>query len=336
MIPLSVLELGRVRQGGTTRIALDDARDLARHVEALGFTRIWVAEHHNMPMVTTAATSLVIAHIAAGTSTIRVGAGGIMLPNHAPYVIAEQFGTLAALFPRRIDLGVGRAPGTDQQTLRALRRDPAAADHFPQDVLELQAFLGPTAPGQRIEAIPGAGTEVPLWILGSSLFGAQLAAQLGLPFGFASHFSPQHLDAALSIYRARFTPSPQLSAPHAMVGVNIIAAATDAEARRLATSQQMSFADIVRGARRLMQPPIDDIDTYWSAEEKLHASQMLRCSIIGSVDTVLEGMQALVDRTSADELIVVSDVYDLDQRRRSFDMIAAAGQLVTRPVAATR
>ena len=201
VIPLSVLELGRVRQGGTPRMALDHAREIGQHVEALGFTRIWVAEHHNMPTVTTAATSLVIAHIAAGTTTIRVGAGGIMLPNHAPYVIAEQFGTLETLFPGRIDLGVGRAPGTDQATLRALRRDPSAADHFPQDVLELQAFLAPSAPGQRIEAVPGAGTQVPIWILGSSLFGAQLAAELGLPFGFASHFAPQHLDAALSIYR---------------------------------------------------------------------------------------------------------------------------------------
>ena len=212
-----------------------------------------------------------------------------MLPNHAPYVIAEQFGTLETLFPGRIDLGVGRAPGTDQATLRALRRDPSAADHFPQDVLELQAFLAPSAPGQRIEAVPGAGTQVPIWILGSSLFGAQLAAELGLPFGFASHFAPQHLDAALSIYRERFKPSQQLAAPYAMVGVNIIAAETDAEARRLATSQQMSFADIVRGMRRLMQPPIDDIDTYWTAEEKFHAAQMLRCSIVGSFDTVRAG-----------------------------------------------
>ncbi|AMY07022.1 Alkanal monooxygenase alpha chain [Luteitalea pratensis] len=336
MIPLSVLELGRVRQGGTPRLALDHARQIGKHLEALGFTRIWVAEHHNMPTVTTAATSLVIAHIAAGTTSIRVGAGGIMLPNHSPYVIAEQFGTLETLFPGRIDLGVGRAPGTDQATLRALRRDPSAADHFPQDVLELQAYLAPSAPGQRIEAVPGAGTQVPIWILGSSLFGAQLAAELGLPFGFASHFAPQHLDAALSIYRERFKPSRQLAAPYAVVGVNIIAAESDAEARRLATSQQMSFADIVRGMRRLMQPPIDDIDTYWTAEEKFHAAQMLRCSIVGGFETVREGMQGLVDRTAADELIVVSDVYDYALRRRSFELIANAGRLVARPVGATR
>ena len=213
VVPLSVLELGRVREGGTRREALDEARHLARHVEALGYRRIWVAEHHNMPTVTTAATSLVIAHLAAGTTTIRVGAGGIMLPNHAPYVIAEQFGTLATLFPGRIDLGLGRAPGTDQPTLAALRRAPDDAEHFPQDVLELQAFLAPVVAGQRIEAVPGSGTEVPLYILGSSLFGAQLAAELGLPFGFASHFSPLQLDAALAIYRGRFKPSPTLAAP---------------------------------------------------------------------------------------------------------------------------
>src|SRR4051812_40508487 len=201
MVSLSILELGRVRQGSDRRAALDEARDLGRHAESLGYRRIWVAEHHNMPGVTTAATSLVIAHIAAGTKTIRVGAGGIMLPNHAPYVIAEQFGTLETLFPGRIDLGLGRAPGTDQLTLRALRRDAANAEHFPDDVQELQAFLAPVQPGQRIEAVPGSGTNVPLWILGSSLFGAQLAGELGLPFGFASHFAPQLLDTALKLYR---------------------------------------------------------------------------------------------------------------------------------------
>src|SRR4051812_1396895 len=327
MVPLSVLELGRVREGGTRRQALDEARRVAGHVEALGYRRIWVAEHHNMPTVTTAATSLVIAHLAAGTTTIRVGAGGIMLPNHAPYVIAEQFGTLATLFPGRIDLGLGRAPGTDQQTLAALRRLPSDAEHFPQDVLELQAFLAPVEPGQRIEAVPGSGTEVPIYILGSSLFGAQLAAELGLPFAFASHFSPQQLDAALAIYRGRFKPSPQLAAPHAMVGVNVIAAGTDAEARRLATSQQMSFTGILRGARGLIQPPIDDIDAYWLPHEKFRALQMLACSVVGSVETVRRGLDALVERTRADELIVVSDVYDFDARLRSFELIveAAAG-----------
>lgn len=318
----SILELGRVREGSTRRAALDEARDLARHAEDLGYRRFWVAEHHNMPTVTTAATSLVIAHIAAGTSTIRVGAGGIMLPNHAPYVIAEQFGTLETLFPGRIDLGLGRAPGTDQTTLRALRRDPQSAEYFPQDVQELQAYLAPVQPGQRIEAVPGSGTEVPLWILGSSLFGAQLAAELGLPYGFASHFAPQMLDRALEVYRARFRPSAQAQRPYALVGVNIIAAPTDDEARFLASSQQMSFADLFRGARRLTQPPVADIDAYWSPQEKLQASSMLACSIVGSPDTVRRGIAELCERTNADELMVVSDIYDPRLRRRSFELIA--------------
>ncbi|TDR39126.1 luciferase family oxidoreductase group 1 [Tahibacter aquaticus] len=322
MIPLSILELGRVRQGSDRRTALDLARELARHAETWGYRRFWVAEHHNMPTVTTAATSLVIAHVAAGTQTIRVGAGGIMLPNHAPYVIAEQFGTLETLFPGRIDLGLGRAPGTDQLTLRALRRDPSNADNFPQDVQELQAFLGPVRPGQRIEAVPGSGTQVPLWILGSSLYGAQLAAELGLPYGFASHFAPQALDTALKVYRDRFKPSAQLDKPYALVGVNIIAAPTDAEARYLATSQQMSFTDMFRGARQLTQPPIANIDDYWTPQEKAQASQMLACSIVGSPDTVRAGMQAMIERTGADELMVVSDVFDPALRLRSFELIA--------------
>ena len=322
MVSLSILELGRVRQGSDRRAALDDARELARQAEGWGYRRLWVAEHHNMPGVTTAATSLVIAHIAAGTSKIRVGAGGIMLPNHAPYVIAEQFGTLETLFPGRIDLGLGRAPGTDQATLRALRRDPAASDSFPQDVMELQAFLGPVRPGQRIEAVPGSGTGVPLWILGSSLFGAQLAAGLGLPYGFASHFAPQALDQALAIYRQQFRPSAQQASPYALVGVNVIAAETDAEARRLATSQQMSFADLFRGTRRLTQPPIDDIEGYWTPQEKFQASQMLACSIVGGPETVRAGLRALVERTGAEELMIVSDVFEPAKRLGSFEIIA--------------
>jgi luciferase family oxidoreductase group 1 len=322
MTGLSILELGRVRQGSDRRTALDEARALARHAETWGYQRFWVAEHHNMPTVTTAATSLVIQHIAAGTTTIRVGAGGIMLPNHAPYVIAEQFGTLATLFPGRIDLGLGRAPGTDQMTLRALRRDPSNSDRFPQDVLELQAFLGAVQPGQRIEAVPGSDTNVPLWILGSSLFGAQLAAELGLPYGFASHFAPQALDMALSIYRERFKPSAQLSAPYVLVGINVVAAQSDQEARRLATSQQMSFAGIFRGARELMQPPIDDIESYWSPQEKAQASQMLACSVVGSPETVRNGIHSMIDRTNADELMIVSDIFDPEKRLRSFEIIA--------------
>jgi luciferase family oxidoreductase group 1 len=327
MTPLSILELVRVTEEIDARGALDNARDLAAHAERLGYRRIWVAEHHNMAGIASAATSVVLAHLAAGTTTIRVGAGGIMLPNHAPYVIAEQFGTLARLFPGRVDLGLGRAPGTDQLTLRALRRTPEAAENFPQDVLELQAFLAPAAPGQRIQAVPAAGTEVPLYILGSSHFGAMLAAELGLPYAFASHFAPDHLIAGLEIYRSRFKPSEQLDRPHAIVGVNIIAAESDEKARRLATTQQMSFTNMFRGARGLSQPPIDDIETYWTPMEKAQAMRMLARSIVGSLDTVRKGIAALVEETGADELIVVSDVYEHVQRLRSIELIAEAGGL---------
>lgn len=331
MTVLSILELVRVTEDTDARGALDNARDLARHAEDWGYRRIWVAEHHNMPGIASAATAIVLAHIAAGSSTIRVGAGGIMLPNHAPYVIAEQFGTLERLFPGRIDLGLGRAPGTDQLTLRALRRSPENAENFPQDVLELQAFLAPAGPDQRIQAVPAAGTNVPLWILGSSNFGAMLAAELGLPYAFASHFAPELLIQALDIYRSRFKPSEQLDRPYTTVGVNIIAAPTDAEARRLATTQQMSFASIFRGARGLSQPPIDDIETYWSPMEKEQAMRMLARSIIGSPETVRAGIEALVDETGADELIVVSDVYDHALRLRSFEIIADAAGCDRRP-----
>lgn len=319
---LSILDLVRVKEGHGPREALDEAQDLARHAEKMGYERIWVAEHHNFPGIASAATSVVIAHIAAGTKKIRVGAGGIMLPNHSPLVIAEQFGTLAHLFPGRIDLGLGRAPGTDPMTVRALRRSPEAADRFPQDVLELQSYLRPEAANLPVQAVPAAGTEVPLWILGSSLFGASLAAELGLPYGFASHFAPQQLLPALDVYRERFKPSDQLDRPYVMVGVNIIAAETEAEARRLATTQQMSFADLFRGARSLSRPPIDDIETYWSPLEKAQAAQMLTRSIIGTSLTVRDGMKALIEETSADELIVVSDIYDHAARLRSFELIA--------------
>jgi luciferase family oxidoreductase group 1 len=324
MTALSILDLVRVTEDTDARGALDNARDLAAHAEKWGYRRIWVAEHHNMAGIASAATSIVIAHIAAGTNTIRVGAGGIMLPNHAPYVIAEQFGTLARLFPGRIDLGLGRAPGTDQLTLRALRRSPEAADNFPQDVLELQAYFAPAGSNQRIVAVPAAGTEVPLWILGSSHFGAMLAAELGLPYAFASHFAPELLIPALEIYRSRFKPSEQLDRPHAMVGVNIIAAESDTAARRLATTQQMSFTNIFRGARGLSQPPIDDIETYWSPLEKTQATKRLARSIIGSPDTVRSGIAALSAETGADEIMIVSDVYDHPTRLRSFELIAQA------------
>jgi luciferase family oxidoreductase group 1 len=328
MAALSILDLVRVTEGTDARTALDNARDLAAHAEGWGYRRFWVAEHHNMPGIASAATAVVIAHIAAGTERIRVGAGGIMLPNHAPIVIAEQFGTLARLFPGRIDLGLGRAPGTDQMTLQALRRNPAAADTFPRDVLELQSFLAPLQPGQRIQAVPAAGTEVPLWILGSSTFGAQLAAEFGLPYAFASHFAPDLLLPALEAYHTRFKPSQQLARPHAMVGVNIIAADTDAEARRLATTAQMSFTNLVRGTRGLSGPPIDDIDTYWTPAEKTQAQRIMARAIIGCPATIRAGIKALVAETAADELMVVSDIYDHAARLHSFELIAAAGREV--------
>ena len=327
MALLSILDLVRVTEETDARGALNNARDVAAHAEKWGYQRIWVAEHHNMAGIASAVTSIVLAHIAEGTKTIRVGAGGIMLPNHAPYVIAEQFGTLARLFPGRIDLGLGRAPGTDQLTLHALRRSPEAAETFPQDVMELQAFLAPAVPNQRIQAVPAAGTEVPLYILGSSHFGAMLAAELGLPYAFASHFAPDHLITALEIYRSRFKPSEQLDRPYAIVGVNIVAAESDDKARRLATTQQMSFTNIFRGARGLSQPPIDDIESYWSPMEKAQATRMLARSIIGSPNTVRKGIAALVEETGAEELIVVSDVYDHAERLRSIKLIAEAGSL---------
>jgi luciferase family oxidoreductase group 1 len=305
---------------------LDNARDVAGHAEALGYQRFWVAEHHNMRGIASAATAVVIAHIAAGTKTIRVGAGGIMLPNHSPLVIAEQFGTLATLFGDRIDLGLGRAPGTDQIASQALRRDPAASEYFPQDVLELQALLAAPQPGQRVVAVPGAGTEVPLWILGSSTFGARLAAELGLPYAFASHFAPDSLDDALRVYRANFKPSKQLAQPHAMVGVNIIAAETDEAARRLATTQQMSSTNMLRNQRGLSKPPIDDIETYWTPLEKVQVLRKLAVSIVGSPDTVNAGIESLVNRTMADELMIVSDIFDHTARLRSFELIAAAAR----------
>ena len=322
MLPLSVLDLAFVADGATPANALHNSRDLARHVEALGYTRFWLAEHHNMIGIASAATAVAIGYVAEGTATIRVGAGGIMLPNHSPLVIAEQFGTLDALYPGRIDLGLGRAPGTDQRTWRALRREPEAAERFPQDVLELQALLGPVQADQAIRAVPGMNSNVPLWILGSSLFGAQLAAMLGLPYAFASHFAPDALDDALAVYRDRYEPSAQSARPHAMVGVNVVAAETDAEARHLFTSVQQRFADMLRGRRGLLPPPIDDIEDYWSGAEKLQAQRMLACSIVGSRETVREGLKALLARTRADELIVASAIFDHEARKRSYTILA--------------
>jgi luciferase family oxidoreductase group 1 len=339
MIPISILDLAPVPQGSTPGDALHNARDLARHAERWGYRRYWLAEHHNMIGIASAATAVAICYVAAGTSTIRVGAGGIMLPNHSPLVIAEQFGTLESLFPGRIDLGLGRAPGADQRTWRAMRRDPAASESFPRDVLELQALLGPLQPGQAIQAVPGTGLQVPLWILGSSLFGAQLAGMLGLPFAFASHFAPDALMHALATYRARFEPSRQLARPHAMVGVNVVVAETDAEARRLFTSAQQSFTNLFRGTRGQLRPPIDDIETYWSPAEKAQASSMLACSFVGSPRTVRDGLARFVAETGADELMVASAIYDHAARLRSYEMLAdirdkMAGTLALETVAA--
>jgi luciferase family oxidoreductase group 1 len=327
---LSVLDLAHVPEGSTPSDALRNTLDLAQHAERWGYNRYWLAEHHNMVGIASAATSVVIAHVAGGTKTMRVGAGGIMLPNHSPLVIAEQFGTLDALFPGRIDLGVGRAPGTDQRTLRALRRDPSAADTFPQDVLELQALLGPAQADQAIQAVPGTNSNVPIWILGSSLFGAQLAAMLGLPYAFASHFAPGALMQALQVYRERFQPSAQLERPHAMVGVNVIAADTDEEARHLFTSAQQSFTNLFRGARGKLQPPIDDIESYWSPHEKAQAMNMLSCSFVGSPDTVREGLEGFIRETGADEVMVASAVYDHRKRLRSYEILSDVHQAMSR------
>lgn len=323
MVAISVLDLVPVREGQEPGDALRASIDLARHAESLGYTRYWVAEHHNMVGIASAATAVVIGQLAAATKTIRVGAGGIMLPNHAPLIIAEQFGTLEALFPGRIDLGLGRAPGTDQMTMRAMRRSPMASDQFPQDVLEVQAFFAPAGPNQAIQAVPGAGLNVPLWILGSSLFGAQLAAELGLPYAFASHFAPDALMQALAIYRERFKPSEQLARPHAMPGINVIAAETDAEARHLATSLQQRFVGMVRGARGKLQPPIDDIDTYWSPAEKAHVSQMLRYAFIGSPETLKRSLGAFIAATQADEIMATAPIFDHKARKQSFEILAS-------------
>ncbi|QFU16970.1 LLM class flavin-dependent oxidoreductase [Microvirga thermotolerans] len=322
MPPLSVLDLAPVPHGSTPAQALRNTLDLAQHADRWSYNRYWLAEHHNMVGIASAATSVVIAHVAGGTERIRVGAGGIMLPNHSPLVIAEQFGTLEALFPGRIDLGVGRAPGTDQLTLRALRRDPASADTFPQDVVELQALLGPLQPGQAVQAVPGTDSNVPIWILGSSLFGAQLAAMLGLPYAFASHFAPGALMQALQVYRERFQPSKQLDRPYAMVGINVIAAETDAEARHLFTTPQQQFTNLFRGVRGQLRPPIDDIESYWTPTEKAQAMGMLACSVVGGPETVRKGLEDIVARTQADELIVASAIFDHGKRLRSYEILA--------------
>ena len=321
MTRLSILDLAPVPEGKRPGDALRNTIDLARHADRLGYTRYWLAEHHNMVGIASAATAVIIGQVAAATSRIRVGAGGIMLPNHAPMVIAEQFGTLEELFPGRIDLGLGRAPGTDQMTLRALRVDPQEAERFPDDVLELQAFLADPEPDQRMRAVPGAGTNVPLWILGSSTFGAQLAAMLGLPYAFASHFAPDALMPALQVYRERFQPSEQARTSYAMAGINVFAAETDAEARHLFTSAQQRAVGIFRGKRGTLPPPIDDIESYWSPAEKIQASRMLACSLVGSRQTIRAGLERFIAETGVDELMVAAAIFDHDARVRSYQIL---------------
>ena len=335
MIPFSVLDLSPIPAGHTAAPSFRNTLDLARHAERWGYTRYWLAEHHNIPGIASAATSVVIGHVAAGTERIRVGAGGIMLPNHSPLVIAEQFGTLESLFPGRIDLALGRAPGSDQRTARALRRDLSSnADHFPQDVLELQALFGPAQPGQTVFAVPGTGLEVPLWILGSSLFGAQVAAAYGLPFGFASHFAPDALLQALQIYRARFQPSATLARPHAMAVVNVVVADTDREAERLFSSIQQQFANLYRGTPLQLQPPRETMHDYWTPQEQAGVDHTLRYACVGSPASVRAKLTDFLAMTGVDELMVTASLFEHRARLRSFELAMDVRATLSQPAAA--
>jgi len=321
MTPFSILDLSPIGEGATVADALHRSLDLAQHAERWGYRRYWLAEHHNMTGIASAATAVVIGYVAGGTKTIRVGSGGVMLPNHSPLVIAEQFGTLASLYPDRIDLGLGRAPGTDMATARALRRDPvASADHFPEDVQELQSYLEPLHAGQKIQAVPGTGLRVPIWLLGSSLFSAQLAALLGLPFAFASHFAPGDLMQALELYRRKFKPSRQLEQPHAMMGVNVFAADTDEEARRQFTSVQQAFINLRRGTPGPVPAPIDDINDYASGFELAQIEQALAYSAVGSAQTVERELHAIIEEVQPDELMITGHFHDHAARLRSFEI----------------
>jgi luciferase family oxidoreductase group 1 len=323
MIPFSVLDLSPITRGSTAAQALRNTLDLARHAESLGYLRYWLAEHHSMPGIASAATSVVIGHVAAGTSRIRVGAGGIMLPNHSPLVIAEQFGTLEALFPGRIDLGLGRAPGSDQTTARALRRNLATdPDQFPHDVLELLQYLGPATAGQQVIAVPGVGSNVPLWILGSSLFGAQVAAALGLPFAFASHFAPAMMMEAISVYRERFRPSASLDRPYVMLGFNVFAADSDAEARLLATSMQQAFVNLRTGRPGQLPPPVEGYADQLPPAAKAMLDEVLACSAIGAPPTVREALAGFVARTQPQELMITSQIFDHAARLHSYKITA--------------
>ncbi len=320
----SVLDLSPIVEGGDAAQAFRNSADLAQHAERLGYHRYWLAEHHNMPGIASAATAVVIGHVAGATNTIRVGAGGVMLPNHAPLAIAEQFGTLESLYPGRIDLGLGRAPGSDRVTAHALRRSlGSSGDTFPQDVIELQSDFRALTPGQLLRAVPGAGLEVPLYLLGSSDFSARLAAELGLPFAFASHFAPEYLHAALRIYREAFQPSARLARPHAMVGIGLFAAETDAEARRLATSAQLMFLNLVHGNPGELPAPVESMEGRWSAAERAAVAERMKYAVVGSPQTVRRRVQDIVAETRADEFIVTGQIFDHAARVRSLEIGAA-------------
>jgi luciferase family oxidoreductase group 1 len=319
----SILDLAPIIEGGDASLAFRNSVDLARHAEQWGYHRFWLAEHHNMRGIASAATSVVIGHVAGATSRIRVGAGGVMLPNHAPLVIAEQFGTLEALYPGRIDLGLGRAPGTDQRTARALRRFlGSSGDTFPEDVAELQAYFQAGGDDQRVMAVPGAGANVPLYLLGSSDFSARLAAQLGLPFAFASHFAPEYLDVALALYRRDFKPSSALSKPHVIVGMGIYAAESDAEARRLFTSAQLSVLKLINGLPGELPPPVESMEGRWSPAEQHAIEQRTKYTAVGSAETIRKRLDEVVARTQPDEIIAIAQIYDHAARLRSFEIAA--------------
>jgi len=326
-IPYSILDISPIPQGFTAADALRNSLDVARHAEKWGYTRYWVAEHHNMTGNASSATAVLVGYLAGGTSTIRVGSGGVMLPNHAPLVIAEQFGTLESLYPGRIDLGLGRAPGTDQMTARALRRDLLGSDdRFPQDVRELQHYFGPIQEGQAVKAIPGANTEVPIWILGSSLYGAQLAAHFGLPYAFASHFAPEQLLEAMKIYRELFRPSDTLAKPYCAFLMNVVAADTDEEAQYLFTTLQQNVVRMRRNTRGQLPPPIEDLDEFCEPHERAAAAHTLQVSVVGSLETVKKGMRHWLDATGANEMIITGQIFDHQARLRSFEIAAQAAQ----------
>jgi len=326
MIPLSVLDLAPVCEGATPGQAFANMLDLARHAERWGYRRYWLAEHHNMPGIASAATSVLIGHVAGGTSSIRVGAGGIMLPNHSPLQVAEQFGTLASLYPGRIDLGLGRAPGTDHATARALRRYFDSADQFPQDVSELLHYFEPAQPGQAVQAVPGAGIDVPVWLLGSSLFSARLSAAMGLPFAFASHFAPDAMDEAVALYRRDFRPSAHLREPWAILALNVVASESEARSRRLFTTQQQSFVNLRRGRPGRIPPPVDDIEAFWEPHEKAGVERALACTVLGDPAQVGEGLAAFAARHRPDEMMLTANIFDHAARLRSFELAMQAWQ----------